>query len=136
LIVQGEPWHIRYTDEQLLDVDSGDDLVGVYRPDDQEIVIYRGRRAAEAIWKTLMHELLHAISDSYTIKSLQKERNHDDLDRLAGALVEWMLANRFLKAKAKRARHVIKTSPRSGSTNDVEAMDSAGTQHHKNSGGA
>ena len=61
------------------------------------IRIYDNGLSIEDIWQTLWHEILHAIAEQLHL-NLNKEKNHDDLDRLALAINDLLFRNNLFKA--------------------------------------
>ena len=47
--------------------------------------------------KTIFHEVLHGLGHAMNLKMLKNEDNHDELDVLAGALVDTMIRNGWME---------------------------------------
>lgn len=54
-------------------------------------------RSLVAQWKTVIHEILHAIGECADIAMLKNKDNHDQLDALANILVDTLIRNKFLE---------------------------------------
>lgn len=48
------------------------------------------------VWKTLLHEIIHGVAEE-TKSCLNKEENHDDLDRLSIALADTLIRSNIVK---------------------------------------
>lgn len=63
------------------------------------IRIYKYKRNSEDIFQTLMHEILHGISSALHLKWLDDDKNHDELDLLALAMVDILQRNNWIDLK-------------------------------------
>jgi len=60
----------------------------------REITIYVGGRDIIDVWKTLIHEILHALSDSLALHSFMKFKDHEQIvDALSNGLVDTIVRN-------------------------------------------
>lgn len=62
----------------------------------RSIRIYKRDRVMEDICQTLLHEILHGIVTELHLKSLDDEKNHDELDILALALTDVFIRNGWI----------------------------------------
>ena len=64
----------------------------------RSIRVYDARNGLEDIWGTIIHEVLHGITEMLKLKSLDPddEDKHDDLDILALALTDVLFRNKWI----------------------------------------
>lgn len=66
------------------------------------IRVYDNNSNEGDVWQTLMHEILHGISDSLKLK-LNDEEMHEELDLLSLALTDVLFRNDWIKRDDPRA---------------------------------
>ncbi len=95
--ILGIPYKIEYVDNPA-DVDSQKrkSLFGQIDPWTATIRVYDKDRPMEDIFCTILHEVLHGISEGLNL-CLNKVEHHDDLDILAIALSDVLLRNGWIK---------------------------------------
>jgi hypothetical protein len=59
------------------------------------IRVYKKDQSVEAIWRTLLHEVLHGIANDLNL-SLNEENKHKELDVLSIALADFLIRNGLL----------------------------------------
>lgn len=98
LSIMSSTWKVTYLDD-IYDVaeaagDRQDPIFGLCDFVKREITIYVGGRDIVDIWKTLVHEILHALSDSLALHSFMKSKDHEQIvDALAAGLVDTVVRN-------------------------------------------
>lgn len=68
---------------------------------DKKINIHNSGNHVE-MWKTIMHEILHGISEEANIKMLDNDDNHSELDLLSKVLVDIIIRNEINFLENKR----------------------------------
>jgi len=103
LNILGIPYAVTYH-EHASDVDprGNEALLGFIDYNTQKIKIYDKECNVEFIWKTIMHEVLHAIEEGMKLGILNtdKDKNHEELDALAQALTDFLFRNNLIKVEA------------------------------------
>lgn len=70
---------------------------GFIDPDAGEIRINaKGGRPEAEVFKTLLHEVLEGLSMELNL-CLREEENHDDLDTLSVALLDFLVRNKWIR---------------------------------------
>lgn len=97
LNILGKLYTITYTDNPSeVDMNRRESLWGQIDFWKRTIKIYDNGRGAEDLWQTIIHEILHGISESLKLK-LRNADQHDDLDLLALALTDVLFRNDLIK---------------------------------------
>lgn len=60
------------------------------------IRVYDNERPIEDLWQTIIHEVLHGISDQLHLKVFADSANHDELDIIALAITDFLIRNNLL----------------------------------------
>lgn len=63
----------------------------------RSIRIYNNGLQANDVWQSVLHEVLHGITDALKMQCLGSDDNHDELDILALALTDVLIRNNWLK---------------------------------------
>ena len=66
----------------------------------RSIRIYQNERPQEDVWGTVLHEVIHGIVTELHLKWLDKDENHDEMERLSLALTDVLIRNGWLKVDA------------------------------------
>ena len=94
--VLGIEYRIEYVDNPAeVDIYKRRSLWGQVDFWTRTIRVYANERPEEDIWQTIIHEVLHAISEELNLV-LKKEEYHDDLGILALALTDTFVRNGWL----------------------------------------
>lgn len=64
------------------------------------IRIYENGRQVTDLWQSLMHEIIHGISQQLKIEVLNGDANEKYVDLLATGLVDTLFRNRLISGKA------------------------------------
>ena len=95
--ILGIEYHIEYVDKPSeVDIHKRESLWGQIDYWTRTIRIYDNSRSIEDIWQTLMHEILHGISDALKLK-LNEEELHNELDILSIAITDVFFRNKWIK---------------------------------------
>jgi len=99
--ILGIEYQIEYLDKPSeVDIHKRDSLWGQIDYWTRTIRIYDNGRPQEDVWQTLMHEVLHGISDALKLK-LNNEDMHDELDILSLAIMDVFFRNGWIKNEAE-----------------------------------
>ena len=94
----GIVYSIEYVDKPSeVDIYKRESLWGQIDYWTQSIRIYDNGRNNAEVWESLIHEILHGISENLKLKSLQNRDNHDDLAVLALAIWDTFTRNGWLE---------------------------------------
>lgn len=97
LNILGVPYEIIYVDNPAeVDWKRRSSLWGQVDYWERKIRVYDKDRPLEDLWKTILHEVLHALADELKLR-LGKDENHDELDILSGALADTLIRNGLLR---------------------------------------
>ena len=93
--ILGYEYDVKYTNDRRKVSEDGEKCSGYIDFEKHEISVLREKNE----FATLLHEVLHAIVNLLHIDSLneEKEKKHNDLDRLAVALTDFLIRNDLLK---------------------------------------
>jgi hypothetical protein len=95
--ILGIEYKIEYVDNPYeVDINKREPLWGQIDYWTRTIRIYDNNRPQEDIWQTLMHEVLHGISEALNMK-LNEDDMHDELDLLAIAITDVFFRNGWIK---------------------------------------
>ena len=96
--ILGIPYKIIYLNNSV-DVDNKkrESLWGQIDFWDHVIRIYDNGRPIEAVWQTILHEILHGIVEHLKLKNFGGEQGHDKLDLIALGLTEILFRNKWIK---------------------------------------
>ena len=91
-----EIYEIVYFDH--VDEIPGCDFHGMIDYEVGKIYIYRGPRSKEAMLKTLLHEILHHISEEQNMEWITEDKKHYErtVDTYARGLVDVLIRNNFI----------------------------------------
>lgn len=94
VIIFGTPYTITYCDNPAeVDMYKRESLWGQIDYWTCTIRIYKNVTPMVEVWKSIFHELLHGLAHEAKIKMLMDKDNHEELDLLAGVLVDTMVRN-------------------------------------------
>lgn len=98
LMILSSTWKVTYLDNAYdvgdLAGNREDPVFGLCDYVRREITVYVGGRDIVDIWKTLMHEILHALSDSLALHGFMKSKDHEQtIDALSNGLVDTIVRN-------------------------------------------
>ena len=97
LNIMGIEYKIQYVDKPSdVDIYKRESLWGQIDYWTRTIRVYDNGRNIEDVFQTLMHEVLHGISEALKL-GLNKPERHDELDILALALTDVLFRNEMLK---------------------------------------
>lgn len=97
LVILGTPYSIEYVDKPSeVDLYKRESLWGQIDYWTRTIRIYDNGNADEDVWHTILHEVLHGITNGLKLTELDKDANHDEMIVLALALVDVMVRNGWL----------------------------------------
>jgi len=95
--ILGVAYTITYVDKPSeVDIYKRESLWGQIDYWTRTIRVYDNGRPDEDVFHTVMHEVLHGISNSLKL-ILDKDEHHDDLDILALALTDILFRNDWIK---------------------------------------
>ena len=94
--ILGKEYKVEYCDT-IAEVDESESSLceGVALLRQHRIRVHDGGTQDGQVWHTLIHEIIEVITSDLSISSLSE--NHDDLDRVACALADVLIRNRWLK---------------------------------------
>lgn len=96
--ILGVIYKIEYVDKPSdVDIHGRESMWGQIDYWSRSIRVYAKNISDEDIFGTILHEVLHGIVDTFKLKSLQGDDNHDDLDLLAQAQADVLLRNGWIK---------------------------------------
>ena len=101
--ILGKIYQITYCDKPSdVDIFRRESIWGQVDYWTHTIRIYNGAEYSESVIHTLLHEILHVITWELDIKSIDSKDDdgHDQLDRLALALADFLNRNKWLKTDA------------------------------------
>jgi hypothetical protein len=93
--ILGVVYRIEYTAEVLKD-GTDDDVAALGHIDyvNRVIRVFEEGRQRGDVWSTIIHEIVHGITEDIKIRSLSE--NHDDLERLAVCLTDTLIRNGWM----------------------------------------
>jgi len=95
--ILGVEYSIEYVDNPAnVDMYKRESLWGQIDYWTRTIRIYDNGRSPEDVWRALLHEILHGISEPLKLK-LKEEAMHDELDLLSIALTDVLFRNGWIK---------------------------------------
>jgi hypothetical protein len=100
--VLGIEYSIEYVDKPSeVDIFKRESLWGQIDYWTRSIRIYENGHSDEDVWGSLIHEVLHAIAESFNLKSLEyskvDDEKHNELGLLALALTDVLFRNDWIK---------------------------------------
>jgi len=100
--ILGVNYAIKYEDNPVfVDMNKRESLWGQTDFWTRTIRIYDKTRSFEDVFQTLLHEIIHVISEELHLKALQNYQNddiHDSIDLLALGMADVMLRNEWIRA--------------------------------------
>lgn len=94
--ILGVPYTIEYVDKPSdVDIHKRYSYFGQIDYWTRTIRIYDGGRPTEDIWVTIIHEVLHGLSDELKL-ILKEDEHHDDLGVLAMAITDVLFRNGWI----------------------------------------
>lgn len=107
VVILGKTYDIKYVNS-FADVDEIFEEVNIHKPGmnyfgqiellKRKIRIYNNDRSLDAIWESIIHEVLHAIMWEYHIENTLKEKEHKVLAR---ALLDTFIRNGWMELPTK-----------------------------------
>lgn len=95
--ILGTPYKVTYVDKASDVCHRGQAaLFGEIDMWECDIRILKGKRPTTEVWKTLLHEIMHGLSEHGNIPMLNDEENHDDLDTLSELLMDTFIRNGWI----------------------------------------
>jgi len=96
----GIPYKVKYVDHcSKVNPRSPKPIQGEIDLWNREITIVDNDRSAQDIWQTILHEILHGIGYDFHLEMLENELNHDQLDMLALAFMDFLFRNGIIDDK-------------------------------------
>lgn len=96
--ILGVVYSITYVDKPSeVDIYKRESLWGQIDYWTRTIRVYDNGRSLTDIWETIIHEVLHGIVERLHLKALGEDKNHDELDLIALALVDVFNRNGWME---------------------------------------
>ena len=94
--ILGIPYTVKYVNAMSKVGDEGDNFYGLIDHTKGTITAYGDNRPKEMIWRTIWHEILHALFESFDITADAKESERI-IQQLAPAINSVIIDNKFME---------------------------------------
>lgn len=102
--ILGIKYSIEYVDKPSdVDIYKRDSMWGQIDYWTRSIRVYANDLSEEDVFSTVLHEVLHGITNAFKLTVLQDKENHDELDLLSLALTDVLYRNEWIKAERPKA---------------------------------